>query len=87
MGILLVVIAAALRSFASRHGWVITWWKWVLIVLWYALFGVSFYTYGTLVGENEAQAGLRLFLLGMFLSLVFGVGLRRLLAHRPKTSR
>ncbi len=81
MGVLSVVVGAALWSFADRHGWVMTWWKWLLAGLWYALFGLSFYASGTLVGEFEPRAGLRVLLLGLFFSVVLGVALVRLLAH------
>jgi len=84
MGTLSILIAAALRSFADRRGWAMTWWKWLLSIAWYALFSSSFYVFGTLVGENEGGAGLRIFLLGMFASVVLGVGLWRLLTHDSK---
>ena len=86
MGALSVAIGAALWSFADRRGWVMTWWKWVLAVLWYALVCLSFYASGTLVGEFEAAAGLRVLLLGLFFSLVLGVGLVRVLAHRGRSA-
>ena len=84
MGMIAVVIGGALWSFADRRGWVLTWWKWLLAALWYAVFGLSFYASGTLVGENEPGAGRRVLLLGLFLSLVLGVGLVRVLAHRSQ---
>jgi peptidoglycan/LPS O-acetylase OafA/YrhL len=82
MGMIAVLTGGALWSFAQRRGWVMTWWKWVLAVLWYALFSTTFYAAGTLVGEFEPRAGLRVLLVGLFLSLVLGVGLVRVLAHR-----
>ena len=84
MGMIAVLIGGALWSFSDRRGWVLTWWKWLLVVLWYAGFCLSFYASGTLVGENEAKAGLRVLLLGLFVSLVLGVGLVRVLAHRSR---
>jgi len=82
--VLSVGIGEALWSFADRRGWVMTWWKWLLVVLWYAVFCLSFYAAGTLVGELEPRAGLRALLLGLFLSLVLGVGLVRVLALRKR---
>ena len=84
MGMIAVLIGGALWSFADRHGWAMTWWKWVLAVLWYAVFCLSFYASGTLVGEFESRAALRVLLLGLFFSLVLGVGLVRVLAHRSR---
>jgi hypothetical protein len=81
MGILSIAVGGALWSFAERHGWSMTWWKWLLAVFWYALFCLSFYSAGTLVGEHEGRAGWRVLLLGLFFTAVFGVGLVRLLSH------
>lgn len=79
-GIVLVVIGLGFKTFAEDRGWKLTWWKWTLAVIWYVLFIMNFYLYGTLVGEFEASAGLRLMLLGLLIMLVLGVGLWRLLA-------
>jgi hypothetical protein len=84
MGILFVLVAAAFKAFADGRGWRITWWKGLLAVAWYAVFSLSFYAWGTLVGEAEGSAGFKLFLLGLFVSTVLGVGLVRLLAHKPR---
>ena len=86
MGILAVVVGGALWSFADRHGWAMTWWKWFLFALWYALFGRTFYAAGTLMGEFEPRAGWRVLLLGLFFTVVCGVGLVRVLAHRPRSA-
>jgi len=84
LGMIAVLTGGALWSFADRRGWVLTWWKWLLVVLWYAVFCLSFFASGTLVGENEPKAGQRVLVLGLFVSLVLGVGLVRVLAHRGK---
>ena len=84
MGMIAVLSGGALSSFADRRGWVLPWWKWLLAVLWYAVFCLSCFASGTLVGENEPRAGLRVLVLGLFFSLVLGVGLVRVLAHRGK---
>lgn len=83
MGILFVLVAAGFKAFADDRGWVITWWKALLGVIWYGIFSVSFLSWGTLIGENEGGAGFKVFLLGMFISLVLGVGLWRLMQLEP----
>ena len=83
-GIVLVLVAVAFKAFADDQGWVITWWKGLLALVWYAIVGLSFYAWGTLIGENEASAGWKLGLLGLFISLILGVGLWRLLTMNPK---
>jgi hypothetical protein len=84
MGIIFVLVAVAFKAFADERGWRMSWWKGLLAVAWYALLSLSFYAWGTLVGEGEGSAGLKLFLIGLFVSIVSGVGLLRFMAHRPR---
>ena len=79
MGMLYLLVMFALKTFVEDQGWPMTWWKWVLCFLWYDLFGLAFYLYGTLAGENEASAGLKLMLLTLFICVILGVGLWRVL--------
>ena len=81
MGVVFVLVASGFHVFARDRGWVVTWWKALLAVVWYAILCTSFFAWGTLIGENEAAAGLKLFLIGLFVSIVFGVALIRLMAH------
>jgi hypothetical protein len=87
MGVVFVLVAAAFLTFAQDRGWVITWWKGLLAVVWYAALSLSFYAWGTLIGEGEAGAGFKLFLIGLFVTIVLGVALLRLFAHRPRSSQ
>lgn len=84
MGMLAVLVGVGFKKFAEDKGWVLNWWKWLLSILWYTLLSLSFYAWGTLIGENEAGAGWRTGLLGLFICLILGVGLWRLLAAKPK---
>ena len=84
MGIIFVLVAAGFRAFAKDRGWVVTWWKAVIGILLYFLFTMSFYAWGTLIGENEGGAAFKLLVLGLIISLVLGVGLWRLMI--PKTN-
>jgi len=84
MGVVFVLVAVAFRAFAQDRGWVVTWWKALLAIAWYAVLCTSFFAWGTLIGENEAAAGFKLFLIGLFVSIVFGVALIRLLAHSSR---
>ncbi len=84
MGVVFVAVAAGFHAFARDRGWVVTWWKALLAVIWYGILCTSFFAWGTLVGENEAAAGFKLFLIGIFVSIVFGVALVRLMAHSTR---
>ncbi len=86
MGVVLVLVAAAFKAFAEDQGWKLTWWKWLLSLLWYGLVWLSFYAFGTLAGENESSAGFKILLLGLFVCVILGVGLWRLLMWSPKAS-
>jgi hypothetical protein len=83
MGILFVLIAAGFKAFAEGKGWVISWWKWILSIVWYGILMVTIYSAGVLFGENET-AWWRILLLGLFVTLILGVGLWRLLMIKPK---
>ena len=85
MGILFVLVAWAFKAFADDRGWRLNWWKGLLAILWYGILSLSLFAWGTLVGEGEPGAGFKLLLIGLFVSIVFGAGLLRLLMHRSKT--
>jgi hypothetical protein len=84
MGMLAILIGVGFNVFAQDRGWVMNWWKWLLAIVWYAIFSISIYASGTLLGENEQQAALWMGGLGLFISLIFAVGLWRLFAHGAK---
>ena len=86
MGVIFVLVSTAFWTFGRDRGWVLTWWKGLLAVVWYAVPSLSFFAWGTLIGEGEAGAGLKLFLIGLFVTIVSGVALVRLIAHRPRPS-
>ena len=75
MGIFFVLIAAGFRAYAGDRGWTISWWQAILGCVWYGIFMLSFYAWGTLAGENEGGAGFKILILGLFICLVAGIGL------------
>lgn len=79
MGVLFTLVAAGFKAFADDRGWVMTWWKALLGILWYAIFSLSFLAWGTLIGESEGPAGFKLFLSGMVVCVILGVGYWRLM--------
>ena len=84
MGMLAILVGVGFKYFADDRNWVLTWWKWLLVIVWYCIFNLSFLAWGTLIGENEPGAGWRVGLLGLFISLILGVGLWRLLTTPPQ---
>lgn len=83
VGVILVLVAFAFKAFAEDRGVKLNWWKWTLVVLWYSFVGLNLYTFGTFAGENEASGGFKLMLFGLFVALILGVGLWRLVM-RPE---
>jgi hypothetical protein len=84
MGIVAVFVGIGFKAFAEDKGWTLNWWKWLLTIVWYGIFSLSFLSWGTLIGEMEASAGWKFGLFGLFISLILGVGLWRLLSAKPK---
>jgi hypothetical protein len=82
MGILFVLVAAAFRALAKDRGWVINGWKAALGIFVYFIFTMSFYAWGTLIGENEGSAGVKILLLGLLICLLLGTGLWRWMAPK-----
>ena len=85
MGMITIIIGAGFKAFANDRGWVLNWWKWLLSILWYIIFSLSILTYGTLTGEREESAGIKILFLGLFVCIIYGVGLWRLLAKKTKS--
>ena len=84
MGMIAILVAMGFKAFAEDRGWTLNWWKWLLAAVWYLIFSLSWFTWGTLIGEMEGSAGFKMWLVGMGVSIVLGVGLWRLLAIKPK---
>ncbi len=73
----LVVMGAIV--WANSLGLMMTWWKWLLAVLWYILLNFFIFLDFTMMGEGEAAAGLKMLLFQVILMIILGVGLARLL--------
>ena len=85
MGALSVLVAVGAVYWAKDLGLKMTWWKWVLALVWYLVLMLTVAAPLTLVGENEPGAGLRLLPFLVVLTIVLGVGLWRLLLLKPKS--
>jgi len=84
MGMITILVGVGFKAFANDRGWVLNWWKWLLSIIWYVIFSLSVLSFGTLSGENEGSAGVKILLLGLFISIVLGVGLGRLLGLKTE---
>ncbi len=58
-GIFFVVLILALRVWLKQKGTAMTWWKWILLVIWIFMAGFTAAFIGTNLGEGETTAALR----------------------------
>lgn len=57
MGILYAIMIAGAPSLADNLGLQMSWWKWILVALWYVLVTINLAAGFTLIGEKERGAG------------------------------
>ena len=57
MGILYAIMIAGAPSLADNLGLQMSWWKWILVSLWYVLVTINLAAGFTLIGEKERGAG------------------------------
>lgn len=79
LGILFVVVVVGAYVWFEDKGIKMTWWKWLLALLWYAFLNISIAAPFTFFAEKEPKGAWAT--LGIFgvLTVILGVGLWRLL--------
>ena len=78
-GIFFVVLILALRSWLKHRGAAMTWWKWILLVVWIFMAGFTAAFIGTNLGEGETTAALRGGGASAIIVLVYALVLMRVL--------
>lgn len=58
-GVFFVVLILALRAWLKQKGAAMTWWKWILLVVWIFMAGFTAAFIGTNLGEGEITAAVR----------------------------
>ena len=79
-GVLFVLVVIAFKVWMEDRELPVPWWKWVLVLAWFALVGFTAAFVGTSLGEGESAAAIRGGALFAMAALLTGVGLWRLLA-------
>jgi hypothetical protein len=79
-----LVVAGAI-VWVKDLGLKMTWWKWLLSILWYLLLNFAVLLAFTMMGEGETGAGWKLLLFFGIILIITGVGLVRLLLMGRKT--
>lgn len=84
MGLIYALVASGFKLWTEDLGLKMTWWKWLLSGLWYAILSITVAGGATLIAENEARAGF--YMWGFFgvITIVLGVVLWRILVAKPK---
>jgi len=77
-----VIIAAIF--WAKDFGLFMNWWKWLLFAFWYIMLLFLIFAAFTFIGEGEPVAGWRAVGIAVFVMMVLGLGLIRLLRLKPK---
>lgn len=82
MGVLYTVFGISMTYWAKDLKLKMNWWKWLLAIIWFIFLNVTIAAGFTLIGENEARAGI--YFLGVFgtLFIVLGAGLWQLIKLR-----
>lgn len=72
MGLCYALTIAGAPIWAEDIGVQMTWWKWTLAALWYALLSFSFAGGFTLIGEKESGAGPKFLGFHLVLTILLG---------------
>jgi hypothetical protein len=75
MGLIYALAIAGARVWAGDLGLDMTWWKWVLAILWYVLLNIAVASGFTLIGEKEPRAGWVMLAAALIVMIVLGAGL------------
>ena len=84
MGALSVLVGIGATLWAKDLGLKMNWLRWILVVAWYLLLMLTVASPFTLIGENEAGAGMRIIPFLLVPTIILGVGLWRLLKVEPR---
>lgn len=79
MGFAYALTFAGAVVWAQDLGLHMTWWKWLLAILWYGIASVGVAGGFTLVGEKEGRAGWYFLGATVIVALILGAGLSLLL--------
>jgi len=77
-GILFCVLLAGLGAWARDRAVPMPWWKWAAFLVWVLFAGFTIAFVGTSLGENEASAAVRGGIFFGIITVLSGVGVRRI---------
>lgn len=88
MGIVSVLIIVGAKEWADAKGLIMTWWKWILVICWYAAFLFAVAVPMTFIGEGEPAAGFKMFLFSVVPAIILGFAVWRVISNsrQPEAS-
>lgn len=73
MGLIYALIIAGAPIWAEDLGLAMTWWKWVLVAIWYILLSFTFAGAFTLLGEKEPAAWYKFLCFHLCITILLGI--------------
>jgi len=81
MGLVYAIMIVSARYWAEDLQLKMTWWKWLLVSLWYVILSVCIAGAFTLFGEDEPKAGYYFLGISALVLFIGGIGVWRILIH------
>lgn len=82
VGLLTGAVVVGAITWTKDLGFRMSWWKWLLLAIWYLLFLFLLFAAFTFMGEGEALAGWRTLGISSVVLVILGAGLVRVLKSR-----
>jgi hypothetical protein len=82
-GILACLVVLGFKTWMEDRGTSMPWWKWILFGLWVGFLGFTIAFIFTSAGENEMAAAVKGGIIFGLVTVIFGVGLWRLINTAP----
>ena len=79
MGMIYIMVIVGAPVWAKDLGWMMNWWKWLLVAAWYCLLSIGIAGGFTLIGEKEGRAGYYFLGFSLVIMVILGFGLLLLL--------
>jgi hypothetical protein len=79
IGVATIPLILGAMAWARSLNLKMTWWKWLLLALWYLLLIFFIFLDFTIIGEGESPAGWKLLLFQLVIMIILGAGLGRIL--------
>jgi hypothetical protein len=79
VGLLTGAVVVGAITWAKALGLKMTWWKWILLALWYVLLLFLLFAGFTFMGEGEVAAGWKTSGIAVVLMVILGAALGRIL--------